>query len=169
MKNVGVLGGKHTFNLTLSRKLSFRTSHTGSTSYTRRSGAIRCTTGQQSGQPGELARNSGSRASHPPTPHTQPGEPLGFTRTRAAQPHSSLLKETPLASPQPPVLGGRAHVARSTAGRTRCCRAWRPVLTFREGLQPGRTRESLITHLTRRGRPPREGPPNAISEDGPPI
>lgn len=106
MKNVGVLGGKHTFNLTLSRKLSFRTSHTGSTSYTRRSGAIRCTTGQQSGQPGELARNSGSRASHPPTPHTQPGEPLGFTRTRAAQPHSSLLKETPLASPQPPVLGG---------------------------------------------------------------
>lgn len=43
-------------------------------------------------------------------------------------------------------------MARSTVG-TRCCRAWRPVLTFREGLQPGRTGESLTTHLMRRGRP----------------
>ena len=61
---------------------------------------------QQRGRPGELARNSGSRASHPSPRILSPENPWASPGRELHRPAAASPKLAPLASPQPPVPGG---------------------------------------------------------------
>lgn len=63
---------------------------------------------------------------------------------------------------------GGEHMTRSTPQRMRCRRAWHSALTFREGLQPAKTRESLTMYLKRRGHPPGKALPTRSLKMGHP-
>lgn len=155
------------FYLKPSRKLSFRTSHAGSASYTPRSGAGRCSAEQQGGRPGHLLEMqvlgrqvSPSRTLSPEIPRTSLGQ-------RPQRPTACLPRRNTTSGLSAPIHAVGEHVTRSTPKRTRCRLGLAAQCSPSERACNLKEQETVTRHgLWRGGSCPREAPSCPSSEDG---